>query len=267
MPRFRRRRQHCAGARSAKAHPRARCTPTGLISHLIQHPPGWFGWPAGPDWLYRVTEGLHVAVGLAAIPLFLVKLWTVYPKLFEWPAASSVATAISRVSILVLVGAAAMQLLTGLINISEWYPFGFSFTVAHCWTGSISIGAVAVHVGANGNVGIGGNPAVLLARCRELLQPAGRVLVELDPTGSGLITNRLRLERGTESSSWFDWAHVGAEAVDGPTGEAGAARRPALGEGRPVVRDSAASWHTDDGVGSCRPGRRFLIPITTESGP
>jgi hypothetical protein len=55
------------------------CFVTGLISHLIQQPPDWFSWPASPAWLYRVTQGVHVATGLAAIPLLLVKLWTVYP--------------------------------------------------------------------------------------------------------------------------------------------------------------------------------------------
>jgi DMSO/TMAO reductase YedYZ molybdopterin-dependent catalytic subunit len=124
------------------------CFVTGLISHLIQNPPGWFFWPASPAWLYRVTQGVHVATGLAAIPLFLVKLWTVYPKLFEWPPAATVSRAISRVSVLVLVGACAMQLLTGLINLAEWYPWAFFFTTTHYWTGWLAIGAVAVHVGA-----------------------------------------------------------------------------------------------------------------------
>jgi DMSO/TMAO reductase YedYZ molybdopterin-dependent catalytic subunit len=124
------------------------CFLTGLISHLIQHPPGWFVWPAAPSWLYRVTQGIHVATGLASIPLLLVKLWTVYPKLFEWPPAGSPSRAISRLSILVLVGACTMQLVTGLINIAEWYPWGFFFTTTHYWTGWLAIGAVAVHVGA-----------------------------------------------------------------------------------------------------------------------
>ncbi|TFV89542.1 molybdopterin-dependent oxidoreductase [Blastococcus sp. CT_GayMR16] len=124
------------------------CFVTGLISHLIQNPPGWFSWPASPTWLYRFTQGLHVATGLAAIPLFLIKLWTVYPKLFEWPPAGSVSRVVSRLSILVLVGAGAMQLLTGLMNIASWYPWGFFFTTTHYWTGWLAIGAVAVHVGA-----------------------------------------------------------------------------------------------------------------------
>jgi DMSO/TMAO reductase YedYZ molybdopterin-dependent catalytic subunit len=124
------------------------CFVTGLISHLIQQPPDWFSWPASPAWLYRVTQGVHVATGLAAIPLLLVKLWTVYPKLFEWPPAGSVSRVVSRLSVLVLVGACAMQLLTGLINLAEWYPWTFFFTTTHYWTGWLAIGAVAVHVGA-----------------------------------------------------------------------------------------------------------------------
>jgi DMSO/TMAO reductase YedYZ molybdopterin-dependent catalytic subunit len=124
------------------------CFLTGLVSHWVQHPPGWFSWPAAPSWLYRVTQGVHVATGLASIPLLLVKLWTVYPKLFEWPPAGSLSRVVSRLSVLVLVGACAMQQLTGLINIAEWYPFGFFFTTTHYWTGWIAIGAVAVHVGA-----------------------------------------------------------------------------------------------------------------------
>lgn len=74
---------------------------------------------------------------------------------------------------------------------------------------------------ADGNIGIGGDPVALLARCRELLTPAGRVLVELDPPGTGLRATRVRLERGAERGSWFPWAHVGVDAVAGPAAAAG----------------------------------------------
>ncbi len=124
------------------------CFLTGLISHLIQDPPSWFVWPASPVWLYQVTQGTHVAVGMTLVPLLLVKLWTVYPKLFSWPAAASPARVVSRLSLLVLVGSAVFMLLTGLINISQWYPFGFSFRATHYWTGWIAVGAVLTHVGA-----------------------------------------------------------------------------------------------------------------------
>jgi DMSO/TMAO reductase YedYZ molybdopterin-dependent catalytic subunit len=124
------------------------CFLTGLTSHLVQHPPSWFVWPASPVWLYRLTQGLHVATGLAAVPLLLVKLWTVYPRLFEWPPAGSVSRAVSRLAVLVLVGACAFQLLSGLFNIAQWYPWSFFFPTAHYWTGWVAIGAIAVHIGA-----------------------------------------------------------------------------------------------------------------------
>src|SRR3954470_13695389 len=72
------------------------CFLTGLLSHLIQHPPSWFAWPARPAGLYRVTQGLHVATGIAAIPLLLAKLWAVYPRLFQTPAVRDVAHALER---------------------------------------------------------------------------------------------------------------------------------------------------------------------------
>jgi len=56
---------------------------TGLYSHFSQNPVGWFTLPTRPVSLYRFTQGLHVISGSAAVPLLLVKLWSVYPKLFE----------------------------------------------------------------------------------------------------------------------------------------------------------------------------------------
>jgi DMSO/TMAO reductase YedYZ molybdopterin-dependent catalytic subunit len=48
----------------------------------------------------------------------------------------------------VLVAAAVFQLVTGLFNIAQWYPWGFFFPTAHYWTGWIAMGAILVHVGA-----------------------------------------------------------------------------------------------------------------------
>ena len=61
------------------------CMITGYLSHAIAAPPWWFHWPARPVNLYRFTQGLHVATGLATIPILGAKLWTVYPRLFTWP--------------------------------------------------------------------------------------------------------------------------------------------------------------------------------------
>jgi DMSO/TMAO reductase YedYZ molybdopterin-dependent catalytic subunit len=118
---------------------------TGLVSHFMQHPPGWMVWPSRPVNLYRVTQGTHVIVGLATIPLLLAKLWTVYPKLWQWPPIRSVAHAARRGVILLLVGGSLFQLVTGLFNVDYWYPFPFFFTVAHYWTAYVVFGALLIH--------------------------------------------------------------------------------------------------------------------------
>lgn len=123
------------------------CFITGLISHLIQHPPGWFGWPSRPVNLYRVTQGLHIATGLAAIPLVGAKLWSVYPKLFRWPPARDIAQLLERISVLALVAGVLFQLLTGLLNIARWYdPMPFFFTTAHYWAAWLAIGGLLLHI-------------------------------------------------------------------------------------------------------------------------
>src|SRR5262249_17974383 len=108
---------------------------------------GWFPWPPAPLWLYRVTQGVHVATGFVTIPLLGAKLWSVYPKLFAWPPARSVAHALERGSIALLIAAALFPIVTGRLNIARWYgPMGFFFTTAHYWTAWVAIGALLVHI-------------------------------------------------------------------------------------------------------------------------
>lgn len=123
------------------------CFLTGLLSHLIQHPPAWFDWPTRPVWLYRFTQGLHVVSGIAAIPLLVVKLWTVWPKLFERPVLGGPVRMLERGSILVLVASMLFQLSTGLLNIAQWYAFEFFFTTSHYAMAWVAMGAVLVHIG------------------------------------------------------------------------------------------------------------------------
>src|SRR5947209_8103465 len=119
---------------------------TGLISHELQlrHPPTWI--PDRPVWIYRFTQGLHIASGLAAIPLLLAKLWTVYPRLFGWPPLSSIRHGLERLSILVLVAGAIFQLVTGLLNVIQWYPWAFAFVPTHYQVAWITVGALIVHI-------------------------------------------------------------------------------------------------------------------------
>lgn len=123
------------------------CFLTGLISHFIQHPQPWFWWPTHPVWLYRLTQGAHVVTGIAAIPLLVVKLWSVWPKLFERPLIGGLVRQLERASILVLVGSMLFQLSTGLLNIAQWYVFRFFFTTSHYAMAYVAAGALLVHIG------------------------------------------------------------------------------------------------------------------------
>src|SRR5205085_7771216 len=122
---------------------------TGLISHEahVTHP--FIAFPTRPVSLYRVTQGLHVISGTAAIPLLLVKLWSVFPKLFARPPrdlGKLLVEALERISIAVLVAAAIFQLASGLANAAQWYPWDFHFRPTHYALAWIAIGALAVHV-------------------------------------------------------------------------------------------------------------------------
>jgi DMSO/TMAO reductase YedYZ molybdopterin-dependent catalytic subunit len=122
---------------------------TGLISHWAKLPHPWVAFPTRPVWGYRVTQGLHVISGTAAVPLLLVKLWTVYPKLLARPPRrlrELVLHGLERVSIAVLVAAAIFQLASGLANSAEWYPWHFTFVRTHYAVGWIAVGALLLHV-------------------------------------------------------------------------------------------------------------------------
>ncbi len=124
---------------------------TGLWSHYGQDIPGWLAWPTSPSWGYRVTQGLHITAGSAAVPLLLVKLWSVYPRLFQLvprrPPRTVLLHVLERGSIGVLVATAFFQLATGLMNSSQWYPWSFSFRSAHYAIGWLAIGSLVLHVG------------------------------------------------------------------------------------------------------------------------
>lgn len=122
------------------------CFVTGVVSHLVQDPGSWFHWPARPAGLYRLNQGLHVTTGIAAIPLLLVKLWVVFPKLFAWPPFRSVAQALERLALLPLVGASLFLLVSGVGNVNIWRPYDFSFRTGHYAAAWIVVGALVVHV-------------------------------------------------------------------------------------------------------------------------
>ncbi len=73
----------------------------------------------------------------------------------------------------------------------------------------------------DGNVGIGGDPAALLARVSALLAPGGVVVAEVDAPGAPTRSGTVRLEAAGAASDWFPWAHVGVDGVAAVAADAG----------------------------------------------
>ncbi len=213
------------------------CFVTGLISHTLQHPPSWFTWPSRPAGLFRITQGVHVATGVASIPLLLAKLWVVYPKLFRWPPVASVAHAVERISLIPLVGGALFQLFTGTANIAYWYrPMPFFFTVAHFWAAWITIGALIVHIGAK----ITTTRAVLARRA----EPAP--LAADEPAARDGLSRRGFLATIGAASGVLVVATVGDTVRPLNRISVLAPRRLGIGpQGRPVNRSAAAAGVLD----------------------
>jgi len=123
------------------------CFGTGLLSHFLQNPLPGMAFLTRPVWLYRLTQGVHVGVGTALIPLLLAKLWTVYPLLFTWPPVKSVGGVLERAAIALLVAAAFVQLATGLTDTFQWYPQPFRFRETHFALAWALVGTLAIHIG------------------------------------------------------------------------------------------------------------------------
>ncbi|EST24779.1 hypothetical protein N566_24810 [Streptomycetaceae bacterium MP113-05] len=176
---------------------------TGLLSYAAYNPGlgppndrtpdrGVFGfylfpWPTSPSWLYRLTQGLHVTVGLALIPVLLAKLWSVIPRLFTWPPVRSLNHALERVSLLLLVGGALFEFITGVLNVQLEYVFPGSFYPLHFYGAWIFLAALIVHVALR----VGTIRRALGGRSlrEELRTPTRRTAPETRdaPDGSGLV--------------------------------------------------------------------------------
>jgi len=134
---------------------------TGLLSYASYNPdlggandytPGkgllgfyLFSWPTDPDWLYQLNQGVHVTLGLVLVPILLTKLWSVLPKLFEWPPLRNPAHALERISLFLLVGGGVFEFATGIINIQQWYVFPGSFYTLHFYGAWVFTAAFVVH--------------------------------------------------------------------------------------------------------------------------
>jgi DMSO/TMAO reductase YedYZ molybdopterin-dependent catalytic subunit len=134
---------------------------TGFYSHLAYRPdlpgnaiipadrdliPFAVDLPTRPSWLYALTQGAHVTVGIVTVPVLAAKLWSVIPRLFAWPPFTSAAQAVERLAIALLVGSGLFEFATGVVNAQVYYPFHFSFVVAHYYGAWLFTGAVVLHV-------------------------------------------------------------------------------------------------------------------------
>ncbi|MEJ7891020.1 MAG: molybdopterin-dependent oxidoreductase [Solirubrobacteraceae bacterium] len=177
---------------------------TGFLSHAAYNPslpmnalvdpsrdlPLTFDWFTSPSWIYVLTQGLHVTIGLAVIPIVLAKLWSVMPRLFAWPPVNSPAQALERVSIALLVSSTIFLLVTGLVNAGYWYPFDFNFVVAHYWGAVIFLGSFLVHLGLKLPVALGRReeePDTLKAARPGPVTISRRGLLAFTGAGAGLV--------------------------------------------------------------------------------
>jgi DMSO/TMAO reductase YedYZ molybdopterin-dependent catalytic subunit len=134
---------------------------TGLVSYAAYDPrlsgndntPGkgilgfyLFNWITSPSWIYRISQGIHVTLGLALTPILLAKLWSVIPKLFEFPPVRSIAHALERASLILIVGGAGLEFATGLADVQYFYPWKFDFYDVHFFGAWMFIAGFVVHV-------------------------------------------------------------------------------------------------------------------------
>lgn len=135
---------------------------TGLLSYAAYNPnlasvndetPGkgllgfyLFSWPTQPIWLYRLTQGVHVTLGLVLVPIVLFKLWSVLPKLFHWPPVHSLAQFLERISLIMVVGGVVFEFATGIVNIQTYYVFPGNFYALHFYGAWVFIAGFIIHV-------------------------------------------------------------------------------------------------------------------------
>ncbi|WP_308200850.1 class I SAM-dependent methyltransferase [Actinoplanes sp. M2I2] len=73
---------------------------------------------------------------------------------------------------------------------------------------------------ADGNIGIGGDPARLIRRCRQLLAPGGRLHVELAPPGSPSWSGRATVQTTAGPGAVLPWAALSIDDVEAPAARA-----------------------------------------------
>jgi hypothetical protein len=218
------------------------CFVTGLYSHLQQNPQSWFPIPARPAGLYRFTQGLHIASGIASIPVLIAKLWLVWPRFVAFPVAKRVSHVVERIGLFPLVAGGIFMTFSGVANIAQWYPWRFSFRASHFWMAWVTMGAIVAHGGAKWAIA---RRTLTRPSRRPALAAADPVLGTVaeaaagDPAGGGL-TRRGLLATVAGASGLLTLTTVGQTFHPLRRLSLLAPRDPDVGpQGRPVNRGAA----------------------------
>ncbi|MFF4360586.1 molybdopterin-dependent oxidoreductase [Streptomyces sp. NPDC001604] len=212
-----------------------------------------FSWPTDPHWLYRLTQGVHVTLGITLIPVLLAKLWSVVPKLFTLPPARSLAHALERISLLLLVGGGLFEFVTGVLNVQLDYVFPGSFYPLHFYGAWVFFAAFVAHAvlktpAALRNVRGMRQPSQMTEEERELVAPDPAPPTVSRRGALGLVGGGSLLLFGTTVGQDFDglrWSavlapHGGADPGSGPGGFQ--INKTAAYAGISAVERSAEAW-------------------------
>ena len=231
-----------------------------------------FSWPTHPVWLYRLNQGVHVTLGLVLVPVLLFKLWSVLPRLFEWPPLRSPAHALERLSLFLLVGGAVFEFATGILNIQTWYKFPGSFYTLHFYGAWVFIAGFVVHVALK-------LPAMIRAlRSRSLIGELRTSLARTrpEPAEAGYLVSTAPAEptisrRGVLAFAGAGSALIALLSVGQSLG--GPLRRTALlaphgqdaagGPGEFQVKQTAASA----GISDSETGQAWRLTLRSDSQP
>jgi len=235
---------------------------TGFLSHAAYQPGlgtnalvepdlplTFFDWPTGPSWLYALNQGLHVNVGLVAVPWLLAKLWSVIPRLFAWPPVTSPAQAVERATIGLLVASTIFLFATGIANIQYWYVFDFDFVQAHYYAAVVFVAALAVHLVVKVPVAL---------RSLRGPEPRDSPLVAADPDPPGMSRRALLAALGGGSAALLV-ANAG-ESIGGPLRSI-AFLAPRRDGGFPVNKTASAA-----GVTGAMTGPAYRLVLAGGSG-
>lgn len=187
------------------------CFGTGVYSHLLQQPLPGMRFPTHPAQLYQFTQGLHITAGIAIIPLLLAKLNTVMPALVQVPPVRGFLHLLERLSIAVLVSAAIVQVVTGLLNTYQWYPWPFPFKQVHNALAYVIIGSLIVHVAVKLRV------IARYWRARDSYDEQGRFVPDAS-VGSELLPPSTDREARVDPATDHPGAHAVASYPRGLTG-------------------------------------------------